>query len=835
MIRTSRSPLHLLAAGTVPAALCLALGAAGARAQVTPQAAAGAQAPAVQARPAAVGADIVAATRGMDRRDGFIPVLLDADQAKIYLELPRDSMRALAFFTLATGLGSNPIGLDRGSDGASQVVRFERSGARVLVIFENWSYRSSGTAANARTVTEAFPPSTVAALPLVAVEGGRLLVDATDFFVRDWNGVTDALARAQQGAYAVSHERSAVYRPYTRAFPTNTEVDVALTFVASGRPGRIVEQIVPDGQAFTLREHVSLLQFPDAGYRPRALDPRVGFFGISFKDYAQPLQGALEQRWIGRHRLERTDPADPRSPIRDPIVYYVDRGIPEPVRTATVEGARWWEQAFAQAGLAGGFRVEDLPEGADPMDARYNMVQWENRNERGWSVGGSLGDPRTGEILKGMARLDSHRARTDYNIYAALMGADSAAADTAFVLARVRQVTAHEIGHTLGMSHNYIASTYERGSVMDYPAPRVRLDARGNIDLSAAYGVGPGAYDVWAIRWAYGILPPEHEADSLRAILAEGLRRGFLFLSDGDARPEFASDPRTNLWDDAATPAEFLRHQMAVRRVAMARFGERNIRPGEPVALLQERFVPLYFFHRFALNSLAKTIGGMEYANATRGDGQQETRPVGAAAQRAALSQLLGALEPDELAIPDTVVTLLGPRPFGYGGSVELFGARTQPAFDELGAARTLAQMVVDGILERERAARLVQFAVRDGRALSLGETVDSLVVRTWRSDAGRPEHAAALRRVAARAVADRLLALAGDADASPEVRALAELRIGVLRDRARLLSRTGGEAARAHWNAVAGDFTRWLERRELPKPSPALVAPPGDPFGVEP
>jgi hypothetical protein len=625
------------------------------------------------ARPA-VGADIAAATRGLERRDGFIPVLLDADQAKVYLELPRDSLRALAFFTLATGLGSNPIGLDRGSDGASQVVRFDRSGDRVLVVFENWSYRSSGTADNARTVAEAFPPSTVAALPLVAAEGGRLLVDATDFCLRDWSDVPEALAQAQQGGYALSRERSSVYRPYTRAYPANTEVDVALTFVAQGRPGRIVEQIVPDGRAFTLREHVSLVRLPDDGYRPRAADPRVGFFGIAFKDYAQPVQRALDQSWIGRHRLERADPADPRSPIREPIVYYIDRGIPEPIRTATVQGAKWWEQAFAMAGLAGGFRVEDLPEGADPMDARYNVVQWENRNERGWSVGGSLGDPRTGEILKAMARMDSHRARTAYNLYAALMGASDAAADTAFVLARVRQVTAHEIGHTLGMGHNYIASSYERGSVMDYPAPRIRLDAGGTIDLSQAYGVGPGAYDVWAIHWAYGIFPPEHEADSLRAIVAEGLRRGFLFLSDGDARPEYASDPRTSLWDDAATPGEFLRHQMAVRRAAMARFVERNIRPGEPFALLQERFAALYFFHRFVLNALAKTIGGMEYANAVRGDGQQATRPVPAAQQRAALAQLLGALEPAELAVPDTVLALIGPRLAGSGPAVELFG-----------------------------------------------------------------------------------------------------------------------------------------------------------------
>ncbi|MEK6768221.1 MAG: zinc-dependent metalloprotease [Gemmatimonadota bacterium] len=797
-----------------------------------------AQAPA-PARPvtATVGVDIGAATQRMEKRDGFIPVYLDAEQGKIYLEVPRDSMRALLFFTLATGLGSNLVGLDRGADGAAQVVRFDRSGNRVLVVFENWSYRSSasGNPAHLRTVAEAFPPSTVAALPLVATEQGRLLVDATDFLLRDWMNVSLTLSATEQGSYSIARDRSGIYRLYTRAFPTNTEIDASLTFAASGRPGPIVSDIAPDGSAITLRQHISFLSLPDDGYRPRNLDPRVGFFGITFRDYAQPIQASLEQRWIARHRLERVNPSDPNSLIRDPIVYYIDRGIPEPIRSATVEGARFWEQAFARAGLAGGFRVEDLPEGADPMDARYNVVQWENRHERGWSIGGSLGDPRTGEIIKAMARMDSHRARTDYNLYAGLMGADAASADTAFVLARVRQVTAHEIGHTLGMAHNYIASTYDRGSVMDYPPPRVRLDANGNIELSSAYAVGPGAYDIWAIRWAYGIFPADHETDSLRAIVAEGLRRGFLFLSDADARPEFASDPRTNLWDDAATPAEFVRHQMAVRRVAMSRFGERNIRPEEPVALLQERFAPVYFFHRFAINSLSKAIGGMEYSNATRGDGLQATGPVPAPQQREALTLLLGALEPENLAIPDTVLTLLAPRPFSYAPYVELFGSRTRPAFDELGAVRTLAQMVVDAILQRDRAARLVQFGARSDEMLGLGETIDSLVSRTWRAAPGTGERTAALRRVAARAVADRILLLAADRDASPEVRAMAELKIGQYRAIAVQKARLGTDAARAHWNAIAGDFTRWLERRELPQPTMALRAPPGDPFGIEP
>lgn len=779
-------------------------------------------------------ATISARTAGLDRHDGFIPFYLNDRTGALWLEIPHDSTRALMLASLATGLGSNPIGLDRGAGSDEQVARFERSGDKMLVIFENTRYRSSGGADHARTVLESFPPSTVAALPVVAEEAGRILVDATDFVMHDWNDVAGTLQRSNQGAYAVARDRSHVYRPYTRAFPENTEIDVALTWATAGRPGGIVASVAPDGSAITLRQHITLMRMPDDSYKPRAADPRIGYFGVSFKDYAQPIQGSLEQTWIDRHRLERVIPGDPNSPFKNPIVYYVDRGIPEPIRTAVYQGVSWWTEAFDKAGLKGAFKVEYLPDGADPMDVRYNVVQWENRNERGWSVGGALTDPRTGEMLKGMARLDSHRARTDYNIYAALMGADAAAADTAFVLARVRQVASHETGHTLGLGHNYIASTYERASVMDYPAPRVVVK-NGQIDLSEAYGVGPGAYDVWAIRWGYGIFPADQEADSLRAIMAEGLKKGYLYLSDADARPENAADPRTNLWDDAATPGDFLQHQVEVRRLAMSRFGLRNVREGEPLSLLQDRFPLLYFFHRFAINSVTKTIGGMEYSNPLRGDGQQATTPISSARQRSALASLLAELRPSELAIPDTVLALFPPR-FDAGSNVELFGEHTTPVFDELGAARTLSQMIIDGILQRERAARLVQFASRGAKPLTLSEVIDKLVAQTWDGGPQPSEKFAALQRTTQRALADRLLALAADKDASPEVRAMADYKIGQLRAKAAAnAAAPGSDEAKAHWHAIAGDFTRWIERRELPAPTPALRAPPGDPFGEPP
>jgi hypothetical protein len=813
-VRIRLAAAALVVASTIPATQVTAQGAP----------AAGPQRPATS---------IAERTQGFDRQQGFINVYTSDRTGQVLLEVPRDSTRLLFLAVLATGLGSNPVGLDRGSGGTEQVTLFHRYGDRMLVTFENTTFRSSGGADHVRSVREGFPQSTVFALPILADEGGRLLVDATDFVLRDWNEIAGTLQRSQQGTFTVARDRSHAYRPYTKAFPDNTEIDIELTFVPQAAPGPIVSRMAPDGRALNFRQHLSLIRLPDDSFRPRPQDPRVGYFGIAFHDFAQPIQAQLQQRWASRHRLQRANPNDPRSAIVKPITFYVDRGIPEPLRTATLEGVGFWTEAFNRAGLQGGFRVELLPEGVDPMDVRYNVVQWINRNERGWSVGGALTDPRTGEMLKGMARMDSHRNRTDYNIYAAFAGADVAAADTAFVLARIRQVSAHEVGHTIGIGHNYIASTYERGSVMDYPAPRIRV-RNGEIDMSAAYDKGPGAYDVWAIRWGYGIFPPATEKDSLAAIVKEGLGKGYLYLSDGDARPENAADPRTNLWDDAATAGEFLTHQMASRRLALSRYGLRNIREGEPLSILQDRFPLLYFFHRFAINSVTKTLGGVEYANAMRGDGQTATKLIAPARQREAMRQLLGALDPGELAIPDTVLALFAPR-LDAGGNVELPISRTYPLFDELGAARMLSQMIVDGILQRERGARMIQNAMRQQNGFTFSEAVRALVGGTWNAAVPASPKLAAIQRVTQRAVSDRLILLAADKDASPEVRAVAAFELGRLRASASgKATASANDDTKGHWMSLADDIRRYQEKGEVPVFSTALRPPPGDPFGEE-
>ena len=327
-------------------------------------------------------------TAGMERRDGFIPILLDNKQGKIYLEIPRDSMRALMMVTLATGLGSNPIGLDRGSSGDTYIVRFDRNGDRVLAVFENWNYRTSATdnCDHQRTVAEAFPPSTPGSLPIISQDGGKMVVDATDFFMRDWNDVAGTITASNEGSYSVARDRSSIYRPYTKAFPENSEIDVALTFATNGRPGNTINNIVPDGRSFTLRQHISLVQLPDDQFKTRKLDVRVGYFDVTYKDYAQPIQLPLEVRLARRHRLERVNPNDPNSPIKNPIVYYIDRGIPEPIRTATKQGVSWWIDAFNRAGLQGAFRVEDLAGGRGP-DGRALQRRAVGESQRARMVG----------------------------------------------------------------------------------------------------------------------------------------------------------------------------------------------------------------------------------------------------------------------------------------------------------------------------------------------------------------------------------------------------------------------------------------------------------------
>ncbi|MET0625070.1 MAG: zinc-dependent metalloprotease [Pyrinomonadaceae bacterium] len=806
-------------------------------------------------------------TRGLQKLDGYFPLYWDAEEGKLLLEISRFDSEFLYQVSLPTGVGSNPLGLDRGQLGDTRVVRFERAGPKVLLVEPNQRYRAiTRDAAERRAVEESFARSVVWGFRVEAVSGARVLVDATAFFLRDAHGVAERLRESNQGQYRLDDSRSAVHLPRTKAFPKNTEVEATLTFTTEGQAGSLVRDTVPTPQAVTVRQHHSLVELPDAGYRPRALDPRVGVNAVEFYDYASPFTEPLEKRWIVRHRLEKKDPRARVSEPVKPIIYYVDSGAPEPIRSALVEGASWWAQAFEAAGFRDAFQVKILPPDVDPMDARYHVINWVHRSTRGWAYGSSITDPRTGEIIKGVVTLDSQRIRQDNLIGTGLVPAfgdpargsgsgvcefgstgydaeylaqlDPSGDPARMSLARVRQLSAHEVGHTLGLAHNFAASTYGRASVMDYPAPLVEIK-NGRLDLSNAYAVGIGAYDKFAVTYAYAqFAPGADESAELEKIARAGVSAGMLFISDNDARPAGAAHPLANLWDNGADPVAMLRHEMEVRRIALAQFGLANVPAGTPLSLLEAKFLPLYLHHRYQLQAAVKSIGGLNYTYAVKTAGgatspAEVQQIVPAARQREALAAVLDTLKPEELAVPPRILALIPPRAFGYeGGTQELFPKRTDPAFDPVAAAVVAADLAVSPLLERHRAARLIQFHALDRANPDFADVAEALVARTWRSPVPGDEYHAAVQRAVQTLVVTRLMDSAADADASPQVRAVAN---GWLRQiGATTLSVGASPATVLHLNATREDVERFLarpdatRRRTPPPPTPA-----GDPIGA--
>ncbi len=779
-------------------------------------------------------------------RPGLLDLYLDRAPGKLWAVLPAASGRRGTIGTylyvegITTGVGSNPIGLDRGQIGETRLLALRRVGSRVLFEAENTRFRAlSADAAEVAAVRESFATSILWATEIVGEDtSGRLLVDLSGFALRDAHGVVARLTDAGQGSFSLDSGRSAIDLDACLAFPQNIELESTLTFAGS-RPGSEIQAVAPDPEAITLVLHQSLLALPDDGYRPREHDPRMGSFAIEFADFAAPLARPLERRWIVRQRLERVDATSAAGAVKEPIVYYVDRSAPEPIRSALLEGARWWAGAFEAAGFVDAYRVELLPEGAHPLDARYNVVQWVHRATRGWSYGGGVIDPRTGEMLKGHVSLDSLRIRQDRILFEGLAGVaktGSGAPDDPIqlALARIRQLAAHEVGHTLGLAHNFAASTYDRASVMDYPAPLVEVGENDSLDFSHAYASGIGAWDETAIRWAYSEFPPgADERTELEKIVREALARDQLFLTDSDARSPASAHPRGSLWDNGADPVAALTRTLQVRRIALARFGEENVAVGTPLARLEETLATVYLHHRFQLVAAAKVIGGLEYSHAVRGDGQAEAKVVSGDRQRRALAAVLDTLAPSVLDLPEKVLRRLLPRAPELATSREQFGSRTAPVFDALGAAASAADLTLRVLLDPSRAARLVDFHRRSPATPDLSELLNRTIERIFVDATLLPMREAELARVVQRVLVDRLIDLSGNAGAGPWVRARVDLAVADLLQRIDLIEPVE-EIERSHLAALAAEIGRHLSRPSPPREPgrAALPEPPGEPIG---
>ncbi len=779
---------------------------------------------------------ITAKVASLKALPGFIPLYWDAKAGKMWLEIAHLDEEFLYVDSLPAGLGSNDIGLDRGQLGRERVVRFTRNGPKVLLVETNLAFRASGTAAEKRAVADSFAQSVLAGFEVGAEERGRVLVDATAFFLRDAHDVIGTLKRLKQGAYALDATRSAFHLANTKNFPRNTEVEVTLTFSGT-EPGAWVKDVATDPNALTVRTRHSLVRLPDPGYTPRAFDPRAGYFSVSHADYSTPIGDPLVQRFITRHRLVKKDPAAARSEAVNPIVYYLDPATPEPVRSALLDGARWWNQAFEAAGFINAYRVEVLPEDADPMDVRYNVIQWIHRYTRGWSYGASVIDPRTGEIIKGHVSLGSLRVRQDYLIAEGLLapyetGKPASPEMEQMALARLRQLSAHEVGHTLGLAHNYIASAEDRASVMDYPHPFSQLRPDGTISLADAYATGIGAWDKVAITYGYAQLPAgADEAPALNAVITEARNRGLLFLTDKDARPLGSPHPQVHLWDSGANAVDELQRMLGVRAAALARFGENVIKPGRPLALLEEALVPLFLMHRYQIEAASKSVGGTAYTYALRGDGQVPLTPVAPAEQRRALAVLLSAVAPEKLRLPGSVLKIIPPRPAGYGRHRELFANHTAEVFDALAPAEAAAELTFTALFEPGRAARLVEQHARDAAMPGLEEILEQATAATWQTNAG-PDYAGEVQRTVDYVMLNRLIGLAANPDATPQVRAVANLRLAELRD-ALVAAKTTGPAQRAHQAFGARLIGQFFDAPKDFAPPRTPTPPPGQPIGT--
>jgi hypothetical protein len=804
-------------------------------------------APAYAETPANQLPTIAAKSSGMRHIDGFMPLDWDPAAGKLYLEIPHLDTDLLYTNSLPYGTGSNDLGLDRGQLSEGRIVRFERSGPKVLLVQPNSNFRSSSTdSAETLAVTQSFPESILWGFTVAAEDpSGNVLVDATDFFLHDAHRVVETLAALHQGAYHVDPTRSTIALDDTKAFPKNTEIEAVLTFTAEGPlKAPYVADVTPDPHAMTLRERHSFIALPPPGFIPRRFNPRAGYFPSSFRDLTAPLGDDVTQRFILRHRLIKKDPGcTTNCEAVTPIQYYVDRGAPEPIRTALVAGARWWDQAFQAAGWAPGtFRVDLLPEGADPMDIRYNIIQWVHRYTRGWSYGDALADPRTGEIIKGNVTLGSLRGRQDYLIAEGLLapykdGHLPKPDDNPMlrmVLARIRQLAAHETGHTLGLAHNFAASSVSQSdSVMDYPHPYVTLDKNGTIDTSHAYADHIGDWDKVAIDYGYRQFGPNTDIDAaLEKILTDADHRGQIFITDEDARPFGSAQPHAHLWDNGADPAAELGRVLEVRAAALKNFGPDVIEPGTPMSQLELALVPIYLFHRYQTEAAIKEIGGLDYRYNERGDGLADPEIVAPVDQKKALTAVLQTLSPETLTLPEALLKLLPPVPPGYPRTQESFPSQTGLTFDPIAAAECAADLTLQVLLDPSRASRLVQYHMRVPGSPSLRSVLEAISTTVAeRPEAGHSMSSEVERAIEFRAV-EAMLALAVNPEASTQARAIARSHIDDLLKQwnsAAPLSDTAEAIHRAALIQRIEDFNRDPEKFVPAKP---IAAPPGMPIG---
>lgn len=768
-------------------------------------------------------------TKSMQKQDGFIPVYYNPADDKVYLQINRLDAPLLFQSSLPQGVGSNDIGLDRGQLGATRLVQFERYGNKLLLKQLNTDYRASASnPAEKASIDEAFADSVIAGFVIQAESDGSVLIDYTSQLFSDIHGIAERLKSRKQGTFKADAKRSGVYLPRTKAFELNTELEALVTFGGQGT-GAYLQQVTPDADSVSVHLHHSFVALPDDGYEPRVFHPFSGYWKHAYQDYSAPITDSMEQAFIRRHRLAKKDPGAEVSEPVEPIIYYLDPGIPEPVLSALRDGASWWNQAFEAIGYKNAFQVKVLPDGADPMDVRYNVINWVHRATRGWSYGSSVVDPRTGEIIKGHVTLGSLRVRQDYLIALGLTspftetGGDISA-QREMALARIRQLSAHEVGHTLGIAHNFAASENGRESVMDYPHPTIKLDGN-TISLDDAYDVGMGAWDDYVIAYGYqDFADSTDEQAALQTMVTQARMAGLKYKSDADVRASHHGSTDGHLWDNGADPIKEFDHLLNVRRIALNNMGLNTLPLGASLSSLENALVPVYLLHRYQLEAVAKQVGGIEYEYENKGDNNSPKGVtfVSANTQNDAMIRLIDASSPELLSLPKSIIKLLPPPTFAEAQTREQFTGRMGRVFDPVSAAESAASFSLSLLLHPERLNRL---AYQHGLQASIPAVEDIvrkiLSVHFYRKKDVSGSLSMRLQMVAVQSIMQALL----NEDTAPEV------KLAVTAELMTLTEWLEDEDDVAHYRALEHYLNQFWDTGKWEMDFKPMPLPPGSPI----